>query len=176
MKLEVSTFMDGAMDGSAVQSTIDALKNEATLRQTWDTYHLIGDVLRRSPTVSPDFATRLMGQLAAEPTVLAPVTRPASPARRLLIPLAASLMGVGAVAWVAQSVESPSPALVQADKATVPVVVAERPMNQIEVLPHGTPHVREYILVHQGYSPRTNMQGVAPYLRSVSEQRQGTSK
>lgn len=187
MKLEVSAFMDGAADDSAAQSAISALKNEASLRQTWDTYHLIGDVLRQSPLTSPQFASRLMAQLASEPTVVVPVPRRVSPASRLMVPLAASLMGVGAVAWVAQSLDSAQPARpavasladrapVQTVPAAVPVQVSDQPVQVIEVLPHSAPYVREYLLVHQGYSPRTNMQGVAPYLRSVSEQRQGTSK
>jgi hypothetical protein len=34
-------------------------------------------------------------------------------------------------------------------------------------LPSGT---NDYLLAHQGFSPRVSLQGMAPYVRTVSEQ------
>jgi hypothetical protein len=40
-------------------------------------------------------------------------------------------------------------------------------------LPTGT---NDYLLAHQGFSPRVSLQGMAPYVRTVSEQAQEPRK
>lgn len=180
MKLEVSAFIDGALNESVAKSTLDALKNQPDLRQAWDTYHLISDALRGSPAISQDFAGRVMNRLAAEPTVIAPMMRRPSSLRRLIVPLAASAMGVAAVGWVAQSLNSTESVQVAAgarpqSRPTVNVAVGmpvqAPPYSAVEVLTvqHVAPQVREYLLAHQNYSPRSNIQGVGHYLRSFSD-------
>ncbi len=34
----------------------------------------------------------------------------------------------------------------------------------------------DYLLAHQGYSPRNSLQGVAPYVRTVSSDARGTRR
>lgn len=187
MKLEVSAFIDGALDESVAKSTLDALKNQPDLRQAWDTYHLIGDALRRSPTISQDFAGRVMHRLAAEPTVIASMMRRPSSVRRLIVPLAASVMGVAGVGWVAQSLNSTESVQVavgarpQARAAAnvavvMPVQAPQHSAVEVLAVQHAAPQVREYLFAHQGYSPRSNIQGVGHYLRSFSDSGQSAAK
>jgi len=178
VKPEVSALMDGALDESATESMLNAFRSQPELRGVWDAYHLIGDSLRRSPAVSPAFTGRILERLEAEPTVLAPKSRRRSPAKRFLVPIAASLMGVGVVAWVAQSLNVPAPTTHMAaarnvnppassNVAAAPVQVPQQANLEVGSLAYEAPWSREYLFVHQSYSPRTDIQGVAHYLRSV---------
>lgn len=93
-------------------------------RQVWDTYHLIGDVLRSQDLAirpSDRFYARLSAALDAEPAVLAPT---GLRGRRGIVRMGLSGLAVAAaaatVAWVAspffQGVQAPEPAvLVQAE-------------------------------------------------------------
>lgn len=94
----VSAWMDGEESDDIIPGL---LSREG--RQTWDTYHLIGDSLRNADlalTPSAAFQTRLARALDAElPIVAAPRRR--SPLRVGLSGLAVAA-AVATVAWVAQ--------------------------------------------------------------------------
>lgn len=73
----VSALADGQLDAQDMERGFHALSANPEARYCWDTYHLIGDVLR-SPdlagaTPSPEFVQRLAQRLAREP---APVPGP----------------------------------------------------------------------------------------------------
>jgi sigma-E factor negative regulatory protein RseA len=100
-------------------------------------------------------------RIAQEPTVLAPSRRRIEAARVPVWALsaAASLAAVALVGWVAFGPrEEPQLALSQPQ---VPAV-QEAP----QVAPPAA--ANDYLLAHQGYSPRNSLQGVAPYVRTVS--------
>lgn len=90
------------MDGEEADDILPGLLTREG-RQTWDTYHLIGDALRNSDlalTPSAGFQARLSRALDAElPIVAAPRRR--SPLRLGLSGLAVAA-AVATVAWVAQ--------------------------------------------------------------------------
>ena len=183
MKPEISAFMDDALDERPAQSVIDSLAEDAELRQSWQVYHMIGDALRRSPAVSPDFTWRTMAALAAEPTILAPMPgRRAKGPTRYVLPVAASVMGIAAVAWVAQSLNTPDLATVAAIPPPVtavgvqPVIASTAPPPALTAEQAQPLQVREYLFVHQGNSPRANIQGVGHYVGSVSESAQGSAR
>jgi len=102
----LSAWMDG-------EETDDILPGLLTRegRQTWDTYHLIGDALRNTDlalTPSAGFHARLSRALDAElPIVAAPRRR--SPLRYGLSGLAVAA-AVATVAWVAQPYLTGTPA------------------------------------------------------------------
>lgn len=102
----VSAWMDGEDSDDILPSL---LSKEG--RQTWDTYHLIGDSLRNSDlalTPSAAFQARLARALDAElPIVAAPRRR--SPLRVGLSGLAVAA-AVATVAWVAQPYLTGTPA------------------------------------------------------------------
>ena len=101
----VSALIDGDLDETSARTTIERLRTDDVLRERWDTYCLIGDTLRGEPAPVRDLTASVMESLADEPTVMAPrvlVTDRARGVGRMLLPLAASIMGVAAVGWVAQ--------------------------------------------------------------------------
>lgn len=163
MKEKLSVLMDDQADRAECDHCLDRLKDDAELRESWELYHLIGDVLRgtNGGALPETFAARL----AAEPTVLAPRsiperTAPHSPLRYAL-PLAASVAAVAFVAWVSLPQLQPAPVL-QA-RTAAPVSVTTTPVVPVA---HG---VGDYLMAHQRFSPSSAMSGVAPYVRTVSE-------
>ncbi|MHB8167354.1 MAG: sigma-E factor negative regulatory protein, partial [Sulfuricella sp.] len=101
MESRISALADGELDHEEANAILVSAREQPELRQKWNMYHLIGDSLRQTSPLSPDFNARFAGELAKEPTVLAP--RRLLPPRRPLIALsaAASIAAVSLVAWVA---------------------------------------------------------------------------
>lgn len=93
------------MDGEGTEEWLDGLE-VAEGRETWDTYHLIGDVLRNpelSITPSPAFHARLSAALANELPIVAPRRRRAlRPVWRFGLSGFAMAAAVASVAWIAQ--------------------------------------------------------------------------
>ena len=155
---KISALMDGELDHGGAHAAIAALK-DGEARHAWETYHVIGDALRGTDCLSPEFAGRFKEQLAQEPTVLAPRKPLMQKVRAHALSAAASLAAVAAVGWMAfsgNSLRSP------------PVEVAAKPANvQIAQAPANA-RFDEYLVAHQEFSPSTQMRGVAPYIRTVS--------
>jgi sigma-E factor negative regulatory protein RseA len=164
----ISALMDGELSADDARRQIGNLKTDVALRTRWDDFHLIGDALRGETQLSPQFGELLARRLAAEPTVLAP-HRLRSPLKRITtyaMSAAASLGAVALVAWVALTPTAPTNIAV-AVPAPQPIGPAEPPPN---VASDG--RMNDYLLAHQGFSPSTAIQGLAPYIRSVSTTRQ----
>lgn len=93
------------MDGEGSEEWLDGLE-VAEGKETWDTYHLIGDVLRNpelSITPSAAFHARLSAALANELPIVAPRRRRVlRPAWRFGLSGFAVAAAVASVAWVAQ--------------------------------------------------------------------------
>ena len=69
MDARISAFADGSLDVAQHNQLLLALEHPEA-RQTWETYHRIGDALRSPETVidfSAGFASKMAGLLAAEP-------------------------------------------------------------------------------------------------------------
>jgi sigma-E factor negative regulatory protein RseA len=184
MKEKISALMDGELEGKAAAELIDAMDRDLRSQErdgssregealgAWRTYHLVSDAMRDTRLLSAGFRDRLMQRLAAEPTVLAP-RRPVfesqyEPRKRFAMPAAAaaSLAGVGLVGWLALAPQQ------QATQLRAPVAQVAQPMLEAKKpamvpLPTATP---DYLLAHQGFSPRISLQGMAPYARTVSAQ------
>lgn len=72
-------------------------------RQVWDTYHLIGDVMRTEALAirtSDRFYARLSKAIDEEPTILAPHALKKSLAQRYAVPGLAALAAVAAAVWM----------------------------------------------------------------------------
>jgi sigma-E factor negative regulatory protein RseA len=148
--------MDGELGRREAKTTIELLESDQALAQSWETYHLIGDSLRREAELRPDFVHRLHQRLEQEPTVIAPHTRLSHRVVRYTLPLAAGVAGVTLVAWLALEVgQPPSPT----------VTARPSPPSQPFVPSRA---VSDYLTVHQEFSPSTAMQGLASYVRTVS--------
>ena len=160
MKEHISALMDGELDGRAAGEAIDALRREGEALECWRVYHLISDGMRDTRLLSAGFAARVSQRLEAEPTVLAPADLPGrTPAQRFALAAAASLAAVALVGWLAfaPQLEAPQP-IAQAQPAITPVLNVPLPSA-----------ANDYLLAHQGFSPRVSLQGMAPYVRTVAE-------
>lgn len=168
----ISALIDGELEEHEAQRELARLKDDAALRERWDYFHLIGDALRgeRPLPLSAGFNGAFAAHLAQEPTVLAP--RRSSPqARRVTtyaLSAAASLSAVALVAWVALAPTAP----LGPQAGIAPGVQAFTPeaTSQLASVP-SEGRMNEYLLAHQGFSPSTAIQGLAPYIRSVSATR-----
>ena len=186
MKEQLSALMDSELSDAEAQRLIKSMKANPALQQSWDSYHLISDVLRKSPVMSSDFSAKLSQRLAQEPTILAPhrplVARTSSP-RRLPMSIAASVAAASLVgilglqiARVNQSANPASLALApvalqtpQANRSATPTeLVALSPTPARVKFARATPNT--YLLAHQEFSP-----SYAPtYARTVPEQLETT--
>lgn len=171
MKDRISAFMDGELDDKAADEVIEALARDRNALDAWRIYHLISDALRASSLLSGDFTARVARQLAKEPTVVAPKGR-LQPQPRTWYAIAASLAAVALVGWLgfAPQQTAVAPVAQRAPAAPQPVAQAK---PALVPLPSGTD---DYLLAHEGFSPRVSLQGMAPYVRTVSEQLQESRK
>jgi sigma-E factor negative regulatory protein RseA len=162
MKQKLSAMIDGAAEDQECESCVKRLKEDPDLRATWDVYHLIGDALRGH--TAPDVVERVQQRLAAEPTVLAP--RALQPIGRrtawAALSIAASVAAVALVGWMALPLfdvqQAPSPQVAAQLSEPTPVAV---PVAQ---------GVGDYLLAHQQFSPGLAIGGIAPYIRTVTEE------
>ena len=193
MKTKISTFLDGELDSFDSTEVIDALKADAVARETWRLYHLISDALRDTVLRTEGFSARFSERLAAEPIVFAPVRPPAERGRWVALSAAASVAAVALVGWLAfapgpelrpgatpglpLASAPPTGAAAQpaqaASAATLPpaarqavAVQRESPQSQLPLMP--SQMANDYLFAHQEFSPSMSLQGVAPYVRTVS--------
>ena len=177
MKDKLSALLDGDLEEQATRPVLECLRSDAELRRRWDAYCMIGDALRGDRHGSNDFVARVMAGLDDEPTLLAPKAAARGGVRQTvwqsLLPIAASVMGVAAVGLVAATLYSqddPAPARLAAGSPAVQVVSA----SAVPPVAHD-PH-REYVFAHQGLSGGGPLPAGVQYVRTVSEQRQGTGR
>jgi sigma-E factor negative regulatory protein RseA len=160
MKERISAWMDGELDERAAGEAMESLRREGEAGDAWRAYHLISDALRDRRGLAVGCASRVRERLAAEPTVIAPGRLAPRSAPRFALAAAASVAAVAFVGWVAfspQPQDSPktAPALAQQGPIAVPLSSA----------------ANDYLLAHQGFSPRVSLQGMAPYVRTVADHR-----
>lgn len=169
---KISEWMDGELAERETRVLVERVKQDAELHRCWEVFHLIGDVMRGEPTLSPDFEKRLAARLAGEPAVLAPRTRAVRRIATYALSAAASLSAVALVGWLAffDNPLAPQPEIAQAPTASAPAPATPPSEQQIANVPSdGT--MNEYLIAHQEFSPSTEIQGLAPYIRGVSAAR-----
>ena len=130
MKDQISALMDGELAPNGSEHVFAAIKAGGEMAVCWSTYHLIGDVMRGSALLKPDFNERLMQQLESEPTVLAPHSRRTLIKSPALWSAAASVSAVMFVGWM---------------------VMQQQTQSRIEVNPQEIAQnlPSEYLLAHQ---------------------------
>ena len=173
----ISAFMDGESAHTETQQTVQRLKQDDEFNETWATFHLIGDMMRGDPLLRDDFMTRFHARMEREPTQLAPrVTWRKS--ANLALSAAASISAIAVVLTLAfaDNPLRPQAPLAVAPRSEAPPVVAqaEPTARPLAAASHGK--VNEYLMAHQEYSPSTVLQGVAPYVRTVSESHDGNNR
>ena len=169
MKDRISMLMDGELDDRGAASALNPLCRDREALLAWRTYHLIGDALRDCRLLSEGFAARVDRRLADEPTVLAPRRAAPESRRWFALSAAASVAAVALVGWLAFGPQ----------RAQEPVAIAKAPAAAPAPLQPAPPATvplptaaNDYLLAHQGFSPRLDLQGMAPYVRTVSDSSQ----
>ena len=166
MKERVSALIDGELQSDSLHAHLGRLRSDPELRGAWDTYHLIGDAIRGQ--VGPRIVDRVVARLREEPTVLAP--RPEkSHSRRLgwyAMSAAAGVAAVAFVVWTASPGWRTEPQLAGAQEAAAAATAA--PVTLVSSV---APEIENYLLAHRPYSHTSAMQGIAPYGRSVADER-----
>ena len=164
----ISAFMDGETRQHETEQAILHLKQHEEHLESWHTFHLIGDAMRGDPMLRNDFTTRLRSRLQQEPTVLAPHLRWRKPLN-LALSAAASLAAVAVVLTLVIS-DNPLKPLSQVAVAPYPATTESTqvvaPPQPVATANQG--RINEYLMAHQEFSPSTALQGVAPYVRTVS--------
>lgn len=173
----ISALMDGASRRFETHRAIDLLLSDSHLRQRWDRYHLIGDVLRRDVkhVVPADFCAGVMDHLEKAQPRKNPA--PYWVQQRWLKPLlglamAASVAGVMVLGL--QSLWQPEQTGANLLQQGLPAA-GQRRLAEIEP-PHDTGHhvptqlesymrMNSYLLSH---AEQTSGQGFMPYVRMVS--------
>lgn len=185
MKDKLSALLDGDLDEPSSRTALNALRSDRSLRQDWDMYCLIGDVLRRDNCQMPGFTDRVMARIDSIDTSASFVvnTDPARSGRqtanqrrfwRLAMPLAASVMGVAAVGLVLQTLHGQPAAPVSVANAPVSaplqmaadssaVTTASMPVIDRDALN------REFVFMHQSTTGGGPISGVVKYVRTVSD-------
>lgn len=158
MESRISALVDGELEQEEANALLAAVKEQPGLQQEWQLFHLIGDALRQTPPLAPDFSARFAAQLAKEPTVLSPhrFTQPRRPL--LALSAAASVAAVSLVAWVAlQFNTAGSGPAVQSTAVEASMASAAPAAN-----------VSSYLIAHQEYAHAA--QETSAYQRASLEQ------
>lgn len=167
MKNGISALMDGELEQGEADAQLNALREGGEALETWRRYHLISDSLRDSAVLSSGFSARFAERLAKEPTILAPASIPQrAQKKRMWIPVSAIAASLAAVAFVGSMSFQFFNSEVQPVALVMPAERAKPAALSVVPMPGA---VNDYLLAHQNYSPRSTLQGVAPYVRTVSD-------
>lgn len=181
MKDKLSALLDGDLDQQSMHAVLDSMRRDRSLRSDWDAYCAIGDIIRGDRDSRPDFVGRVMASIESEPTLLAPTASRRTPAQdkawRKIMPLAASLMGVAAVGWVAHGLyagpkNAPQLAAGPRIPVTESVAVSVRPASPAPTI---DPH-REYLFAHQAMTGGGPISGAIQHVRTVADARQDPAR
>ena len=156
MKQDISSLMDGELDGPEAEQVIRACSASEEHKDTWHVYHVIGEALRGR---APDTLARrdgVMAALAKEPTVLAPRSRRVLETTfgRIALAAAASVATLGVVSWIGTqggAPAAPSSAVVKA----VPGLAIQPVAASATVPAPAAPaiDVQDYLNAHRQITP-----------------------
>ena len=161
MKQSISALMDGELFDDEAEALLDEIKRKPDIHAEWNLYHLVGDALRQPDHLHAEIGAALRERLQAEPTVLAPRSRIRQNARWFALSAAASVMALALVAWMS----------VQIGPEPVPQMAMQQQSSALR--PASFPVKRglnDYLMAHQEFSPSTDVQGAASYIRTVAGQ------
>lgn len=160
MKHEISALMDGELFEDEAEVLLKNIKKDRQAQQAWQTYHLIGDVLRQPDHISQDISASFRERLQAEPTVFSPRKRVSQNVRYFALSAAASVMALALVAWLS----------IQVGTEPAPQIAAVQPQNEVRPASFSaTTSVNDYLMAHQEFSPSTELHGAASYIHTVSD-------
>jgi len=141
---KISALLDDELPQHDVSQTLDQLSEQKPLRDTWDRYNLISDVIRGDVggVTSSDFADKIRAQVDAEPAILA-APKPVSSAPAWIKPLA----GTAVAASVAALAVMTAPQLLTPEAAVSPQVATMKVATPSYAQLPATPATQNYHLV-----------------------------
>jgi sigma-E factor negative regulatory protein RseA len=173
---KISAFMDGESGQAETRQTMLRLRQKDECCDTWTTFHLIGDLMRGETMLRDDFMARFHAQMAHEPTQLAPRMTWRKSASYAL----SAAASVCAITVVLALVFTDNPLRPQVQTAAAPqteaTTIARADVRPRPVAAANQGKVNEYLMAHQEFSPSNALQGVAPYVRMVSESHDGNGR
>lgn len=176
---KLSALLDGELDRHESGRLFDAVRRNVQLARKWDEYCLIGDVLRDEHTHCSDLTQRVMAELQDDVVIFAPLQTPSSAAagKRAaqwglgLLPIAASVMGVAVVGWIAYAMsgaDQSAPMLAVAQPVATVANVQPASVPVAVVAPRADDHI-EYVFVHQAMKGGGPVPGGIQYVRTVAD-------
>jgi hypothetical protein len=133
---DISCLVDGELGEFRSRAVLKRLESSPEVRERWENYCMIGDVMRRAPVLASDehFADQIAEQLRSEPTVLAPARWRRGVARGAYwgggLALAASVMAVAVFVYQDDSL-SPIPGVsTEVASATDRIAVPQRNLSR----------------------------------------------
>jgi sigma-E factor negative regulatory protein RseA len=183
---QLSTLVDDELtDHDAVLERVAA---DPELKARWSRYHLMRDVITGHIPDQPvgDIANRVSQALEQEPAIFAPVHKRKRDKKQL--PFILKQVGGLAIAATVSAVAVLTVQQTQDETPAIPTEIAavQQPQTQPQLQSQPAAQVRYvtdtsgldtavqsklsgYLVNHNEYSVTGNMQGVLPYMRSVSE-------
>lgn len=155
MKQEISALMDGELFEDEAEALLAKLKRQPDASRDWETYHLIGDVLRQPDHIRCGFTQSFHQRLQAEPTILAPRHHTPQRLRHYALSAAASVMALALVAWLSTQIGG-EPAVQMAN------------IQQPNALRPAAYQINDYLMAHQEFSPSADVQGAAAFIHTVA--------
>lgn len=148
MTQEISSLMDGELDHNEAGRAIRSCCASREAADTWQTYHLIGDVLRGGMPHPTGTAERVRKLLAGEPAIIARPRRVyETTIGRVAIAAAASVATIGVVGWIGtQGGQVPASAVVAGKAMPAPAI---QPVANTAVVPPATLDVQDYLAAHR---------------------------
>jgi len=158
MKQKISALMDGELFEDEMGYVFDQIKRESATRKNWAAYHLIGDVLRQPDHIHSDISAKVRERMRDEAVLFAPRGHGAKQKMRTFaLSAVASLSAIGVVTWMTLKIS--------------PETTPQMAMQQVALRPASVqiqPNSDDYLMAHQEFSPGSDMNGGAPYIRAVS--------
>ena len=170
---QLSAWMDEEVHGTESERLLEGAMRQPSQQKACALCWLIGDVLRKEPSLGRDFTSQVMAAIDEEPTVLAPrfARKNERAVRRSWMPMAAAAAGAAVAVWMGLSLWSSPAQQVQ--------TVAQAPApSGVLVSASGRDFSgdRSYLMAHQASSIGVPMAGVAQYIRTVSDDRQVSAR
>ena len=103
MTQEISSLMDGELEPHQAGHVVRSCCENPEAARSWETYHVIGDVMRGGKPHPTDTAARVHSALAKEPEIIARPKRKLSldtAFGRIALAAAASVATIGVVGWL----------------------------------------------------------------------------
>ncbi len=146
----LSALMDGELDDDEAGRAIARVGKDAGAQRSWSEYGLIGDALLGCVQDTTKLDRRVKAALAAEPTVLAPLTK----SHRQPAYWVAAAAAVVVIAWTVVSMAPNNPGVPVAVNGSpnMPQVVGDEPVRPTAAQDVAANEVAPYLAAHQDYA------------------------